>query len=178
MNPEDQEALRYPTGRFAPTPSLQPARRAELIDVIAQLPPAVRAAAQELPDAHLDTPYRAGGWTIRQVVHHLPDSHMNAYVRCKLALTEDMPTIRPYDEAAWARLPDSALPVEVSLRLLEAVHERLVVLLRSLDEGTWRRPFRHPEMGEMSLDTLLQLYAWHGRHHLAHITGTLERLKR
>jgi uncharacterized damage-inducible protein DinB len=89
-----------------------------------------------------------------------------------------MPTIRPYDEAAWARLPDSALPVEVSLRLLEAVHERLVVLLRSLDEGTWRRPFRHPEMGEMSLDTLLQLYAWHGRHHLAHITGTLERLKR
>jgi uncharacterized damage-inducible protein DinB len=169
MSTAELESLRYPVGRFAPLPHIDTAQRRALIDEIAALPAALRAGVQHLDDAALETPYRPVGWTIRQVVHHLPDSHLNAYVRCKLAVTEDLPTIKPYAEAEWAKLPDSALPVDVSLRLLEALHERWVVLLRSFDETHWARRFQHPDLGEMDLDTLLQLYAWHGLHHLGHV---------
>ncbi|HSJ15630.1 MAG TPA: putative metal-dependent hydrolase [Longimicrobiales bacterium] len=172
----DIESLRYPVGRFAPDARIDAARRHALIDEIALLPAALRAAVAGLTDPQLDVPYRDGGWTLRQVVHHLPDSHMNAYIRFKLAVTEDVPTIKPYEEAEWARLHDSALPVEVSLRLLDALHERWVALLRSFDAAHWTRRFRHPVLGTLDLDTQLQLYAWHGRHHLGHITGTLARL--
>ena len=175
MTDPELEPLRYPVGRFRPEPQLDGARRAFFIEQIAALPATLRTAVQDLTDAQLDTPYRPGGWTIRQVVHHVPDSHLNSYLRVKLALTEDNPTIKPYQEAEWAKLPDSRLPVEVSLRLLEAVHERWVVLLRSLVPDQWARTFLHPERGPMSLDVNLQLYAWHGRHHLAHVTNTLAR---
>jgi uncharacterized damage-inducible protein DinB len=124
-----------------------------------------------LTDEQLDTPYRSGGWTVRQVVHHVPDSHLNSYVRFKLALTEDNPTIKPYEEGRWAELSDSnSTPVEVSLTLLESLHDRWVRLLRSLTPEQWKRTFRHPELGEMTLEKTLALYAWHGKHHVAHIT--------
>lgn len=175
MTDPELEPLRYPVGRFRPELHIDDARRAVFIAQIAALPAMLRAAVQDLADAQLDTPYRPGGWTIRQVVHHVPDSHLNSYLRVKLALTEDNPTIKPYLEAEWAKLPDSRLPVEVSLRLLEAVHERWVVLLRSLEPDQWARTFLHPERGPMTLDVNLQLYAWHGRHHLAHVTNALAR---
>lgn len=124
----------------------------------------------------LDTPYREGGWTVRQVVHHVPDSHMNAYVRFKLALTENEPMVKPYDEAAWAELPDGAdTPVEVSLAMLDALHQRWVPVLESIDEEGWKRAFRHPVIGVVKLDANLALYAWHGKHHTAHITSLRER---
>lgn len=149
------------------------AERAGAIDAIAAAPAALRAAVAGMTDADLDTPYRPGGWTVRQVVHHLPDSHMNAYVRLKLALTEERPTIRPYDEARWAELPDSRdVPVEVSLALLEALHLRWVALLRALPPASFERTLIHPEWPEpMSLDRLVALYAWHGRHHVAHVAA-------
>ena len=168
--------LRFPIGKFSPSPNVTDDQRRALIAKIANTPAELRRATAGLTDAQIETPYRPGGWTVRQVVHHVPDSHMNAYVRFKLALTEDKPTIKPYNEAEWAKLPDSMLPVEVSLRLLDSVHERWVALLRALPPSLWARTFLHPEMGTMTLDTTLQLYAWHGRHHLAHITGTLQRL--
>lgn len=176
MSTVESDVLRYPVGRFTPRPHLDAAGRAALIAEIAALPAALRAAVAGLGDPALDMPYRPGGWTLRQVVHHLPDSHLNAYVRWKLALTENVPTIKSYAEAEWARLPDSRLPVEVSLRLLEALHERWVVLLESLDEAQWARSFLHPELGMVALEANLQLYAWHGRHHLAHVAGALARL--
>lgn len=165
------EDLRYPTGRFSmPRGPLDPADRARVIDSIARTPGDLRAAVQDLADDQLDTPYRPGGWTLRQVVHHVPDSHLNAYTRLKLALTESSPTIRTYDEARWAELPDSAGPIGVSLGLLELLHRRWVHLLERLPDAAWGRPLDHPEIGTLRVDQLLALYAWHGPHHVAHIT--------
>lgn len=142
-----------------------------MIDEIAATPAAMRAAASGLSESQLDTPYREGGWSVRQVIHHVPDSHMNSYVRFKLAMTEETPTIRPYDEAAWAELADSRVtPVETSLVLLESLHDRWVRLLRSFSDADFTRRINHPEHGEMTLDALLSMYAWHGRHHVAHVT--------
>ena len=167
---------RYPIGKYAPPQEATPALRQQAISAIAEAPAKLRAAVQGLAPQHLDIPYREGGWTIRQIVHHIPESHMNSYVRFKLALTEDQPTIKPYDEDSWARLGDVRnTAVEVSLSLLESLHQRWVVLLRSLCEEDWSRNFRHPELGLMSLEKNLALYAWHGRHHVAHITSLRER---
>lgn len=167
------DALRYPVGRFDPAAE---GSRADQLATLRRLPAELGEAASGLSDAQLDTPYREGGWTIRQVVHHLADSHANSYIRVKLALTEDAPTIKPYDEAAWALLPDSRMPVEVSLPFIEAIHARLVALYESLDEAAWNRTFVHPERGSVTLANNLALYAWHSRHHLAHITGLRERM--
>jgi uncharacterized damage-inducible protein DinB len=167
---------RYPIGQFAYNRAAGSAERAVAVAAIAELPERLAAAARGLSDEQLDTPYREGGWTLRQVVHHLADSHVNAWVRMKLTLTAPHPTIVPYDEAAWARLPDAALPVEVSLRLLAALHARWDTLWRSLSDSDWSRTFRHPEYDrDLSLDWMVQMYAWHGRHHVAHITSTRER---
>ncbi len=162
---------RYPIGNFAMPAQVSPARRQQAIEEIAATPSKIRAAAKGLSDSQLDTPYREGGWTVRQVVHHVPDSHLNAYVRLKLALTEDKPTIRPYDEAAWAELADSkSTPIEVSLALLSSVHDRWDRIWRSLSTEQFSRPLIHPESGERNVDWLLFLYEWHGKHHAAHIT--------
>lgn len=169
------ESLKYPVGRFDPLPRLTPAERTALIDEIAALPGRVAAVVQPLSESQRDTPYRPGGWTVRQLVHHLPDSHLNAYTRFKLALTESEPTIRPYDQDAWALLPDSEADADVSLILLAALHRRWVILLRSITGEQWERRLVHPETGVMDLDQLLQLYAWHGRHHLGHISGLVQR---
>jgi hypothetical protein len=167
--------LRYPIGKST-LPDADPATYARLIDEIERLPREFRAAVEGLTDAQLDTPYRDGGWTVRQVAHHVPDSHMNAYVRFKLALTEDTPRIKPYEEARWAALPDSRLDPAVSLALLDALHERWVVLLRSLAPEDWERAYDHPVNGVTTLRAALGLYAWHGRHHTAHVTGLRERM--
>lgn len=163
---------RYPIGRF--TPPAAGVTEADLltaIDTIDRAPALFRSAVEGWTDEKLDTPYRVDGWTIRQLLHHVAESHMNTYIRYKLALTEDEPTIKPYKEAAWANLPDAtAGPVEPSLRLLENLHERLVLLLRTLTPEQWQRRFKHPERGTVSLDVTALLYAWHSNHHLAHIT--------
>ncbi|HJQ19874.1 MAG TPA: bacillithiol transferase BstA [Gemmatimonadaceae bacterium] len=163
---------RYPVGRFTRPAALSPGERNAAIDVLDRAPQDMRVAVFGLSDAQLDTPYRDGGWTVRQVVHHVPDSHMNAYVRCKLALTEDTPTIKPYDEAKWAELEDGRSPmVEESLSLLESLHARWVYLLRRLQPADFARLLTHPEWTTpMSIDVVLALYAWHSRHHTAHIT--------
>ena len=168
--------LRYPVGKFSPEPSLSPDKRQPLIRQIAEAPALLRAAISGLTDRQLDTPYRPGGWTVRQVVHHVPDSHMNAYCRYKFALTEDNPTIKPYDEAAWATVADTArTPPEVSLAILDALHQRWVILLESLGDRDFGRPLQHPDHGRITLDWMLQLYAWHGRHHAAHVTELRKR---
>ena len=168
--------LRYPIGKFTyEGPSTEEQKQNHIND-IEQAPAHLRAALKGLSDQQLDTPYRPEGWTLRQVAHHVPDSHLNAYVRFKLALTEDAPTIKPYAEDLWAQLGDTqTTPVEVSLTLLDSLHTRWVRLLRSLKAEDWRRTFRHPQLGEVSLEKNLVLYAWHGRHHVAHITGLRER---
>ena len=165
--------LRYPIGNFSYDGAMADARRAACVTRIAAAPAALRAAVVGLSDAQLDTPYRPGGWTVRQVVHHVPDSHLNAYVRIRLALTEDTPTIKPYEEARWAELPDArTLPVEVSLTLLEALHVRWVKLLGGLGAADGARQLRHPEHGRlMTVDELIAMYAWHGEHHVAHVTS-------
>ena len=165
---------RFPIGRFEYPQAVSPAEREALLGRLASAPARLRAAVAGLTGPQLDTPYREGGWTVRQVVHHLPDSHMNSYVRFKLALTEDEPTIKPYDEAAWALLGDTAAtPVEISLTLLECLHARWVTLLRGLTEEQWQRAIRHPVNGLFRLDQVLALYAWHGDHHIAHITNAV-----
>ena len=165
------EDLRYPVGKFDKS-TTGPERRSEYIQTIADLPTNITAAVNGLTEEQLDTPYREGGWTVRQVVHHVPDSHLNSYCRFKLALTEPTPTIRPYDEAAWAELPDSRLtPIETSLTLLDSLHDRWTRLLRSMSEADFRRKLVHPENGEMTLDNMVALYAWHSRHHVSHITA-------
>ncbi|MBA3466806.1 MAG: putative metal-dependent hydrolase [Gemmatimonadaceae bacterium] len=169
--------LKYPVGKFDFDAPIAEADHARLIDEIAATPAALRAAVTGLSRDQLETRYRPGGWTVKQVVHHVPDSHMNAYSRFKLALTEDEPTIKPYDEAKWAELPDSQkVAAEVSLRLVEAIHERWVPLLRTMDSADFRRGFRHPDHGRvLTLQQVLGLYAWHGRHHVAHITTLRDR---
>jgi hypothetical protein len=169
------DPLRYPIGKASIKAELDAREREQLIDTIAQLPARLRDAVAGMPDAMLDTPYRPGGWTARQVVHHIPDSHLNAYVRFKLALTEAEPTIRVYQEAEWARLADSAGPIAVSLDLLTALHARWTGLMRTVDDAGWRRTFMHPDSGRNTLDRMLQVYAWHGEHHLAHIRAVRER---
>lgn len=170
------EHLRFPIGKLTFDPDATGDKRRTFIRQIADAPAALRAAVGGLNDRQLDTPYRPEGWTVRQVLHHVPDSHVNAYVRFKLALTEDNPTIRPYDEAAWARVADTArTPPDVSLQLLDALHRRLVVLLESLQPSDFARPLQHPESGALTIDRLLQIYAWHGRHHVAHITELRKR---
>jgi uncharacterized damage-inducible protein DinB len=166
------EDPRYPIGRFTPPPSATAEERAAWTGEIAILPGHLRSAVEGLDDAALGKPYREGGWTVRQVVHHLADSHVNAYVRFKLALTEERPTIRPYDEAAWARLPDGDGPVGDSLDLLDALHRRWVALLETMTDRDFARVYLHPEQGRsVPLAGALALYAWHGRHHLAHVRG-------
>ena len=169
--------LRYPIGTFTMTPVPTRDEIAGWIDDIAAAPAALRAAIAGLSESQIETPYRPGGWTVRQVVHHVADSHLNAYARYKLALTEDTPTIKPYDEAAWAELEDTKIvPLSVSLALLDALHTRWVALVRSLSEDDLERDFRHPEKGRiMRLDATLGMYAWHGKHHVAHITALRER---
>jgi uncharacterized damage-inducible protein DinB len=161
----------YPVGKFAMPNGITPALREAAIDEIAGAPANVRAAVEGLADPQLETPYREDGWTVRQVVHHIADSHLNAYVRLRLALTEMEPTIKPYQEADWAKLEDAQhAPVEISLKLLEPLHDRWVRLLRTVTLEQYARPLRHPESGLRNVDWLLFLYAWHGRHHTAHIT--------
>jgi len=168
--------LRYPIGKFTYDGPLTEDRKRAFLDDIAQTPANLRAAVKGLTQDQLETPYRPGGWTVRQVVHHVPDSHLNSYVRFKLALTEDEPTIKPYAEDRWAELADTkATPVDVSLTLLESLHDRWVRLLRSLGTEEWKRTFRHPELGAMTLEKTLALYAWHGRHHVTHITNLRHR---
>jgi uncharacterized damage-inducible protein DinB len=168
--------LSYPIGKFHFDGPLSAAQKEKALDDIADTPALLRAAIAGLSAEQLDTPYRPGGWTVRQVVHHVPDSHMNSYVRFKLALTEDEPTIKPYEQQLWAELPDTKeTPIEVSLTMLDALHDRWVRLLRSLNASDWQRTFRHPELGPVSLERNLALYAWHGRHHVRHITALRER---
>jgi len=168
--------LRYPIGKFSYDGPPSQDQKNAFLDAIASTPANLRSAVQGLSDDRLQTPYRPGGWTVRQVVHHLPDSHLNSYVRFKLALTEEEPTIKPYAEDRWAELADSkSTPIEVSLTLLESLHDRWVRLLRSLSPDEWRRTFRHPELGPMTLEKTLALYAWHGRHHVTQITSLRQR---
>ena len=169
--------LRFPIGPFKlnGTPINEDVRTA--INHIAEAPANLRRAADGLSDEQLDTPYRPGGWTVRQVVHHVPDSHLNSYLRFKLALTEDEPTIKPYHEDRWAELEDSrVMHVDVSLNILESLHERWVTLLRSMKPSEFERTFRHPDLGVVTLAQNACLYSWHGRHHVAHITSLRERM--
>ena len=170
--------LRYPIGpfKFEGQPSEQQLR--QFISDIEQTPSRLRAAVSGLSAQQLETPYRPGGWTVRQVTHHVPESHMNAYVRMKLALTEDNPTIKPYDEARWAETPEVVrTPIGVSLTMLEALHERWVTLLKALGPADLARTFNHPESGRWTLGKYVALYAWHGKHHVAHVTSLRERMR-
>jgi uncharacterized damage-inducible protein DinB len=163
--------LRYPIGRLSAQAGGTAATRSAHIQALRLLPGQLRAAVSGLSDAQLNTPYREGGWTVRQTVHHLADSHANSFIRSKLALTEDWPTIKPYDEAAWARLADSDTPIEGSLTFIDALHQRWVALLESMTEPDFQKGFVHPVNGRQNLERALAIYEWHGRHHTAHITG-------
>jgi uncharacterized damage-inducible protein DinB len=168
--------LSYPIGKFHFEGPLTATQKEKALDDVADTPALLREAVAGLSAEQLDTRYRPGGWTVRQVVHHMPDSHMNSYVRFKLTLTEDEPTIKPYEQQLWAELPDTKeTPIDVSLTMLDSLHERWVRLLRSLTATDWQRTFRHPELGPVSLERNLALYAWHGRHHVRHITALRER---
>ncbi len=169
--------LRYPIGKFRLEGEITEQQRQIWMDELTEAPSLLRAAVQGLSPQQLGTPYRPGGWTVRQIVHHIPDSHLNSYVRCRLALTEDEPIIKPYQEGRWAELADArSAPLEPSLALLESLHERWILLLRSLGPADWARIFHHPERGAMTLERNLALYAWHGRHHIAHITSLRQRM--
>ena len=161
---------RYPIGKFERPETISVEERLKAIAALAELPERLRNAVEGLDSTQLNTPYREGGWTVRQLVHHIADSHMNAFIRVRLALTEDWPTIKPYDEQAWATLNDSAAPVEWSLELIESLHARWVMLLQSLTDEQWQRGYRHPENGPTRVEEATLLYAWHSRHHTAHIT--------
>lgn len=173
--------LQYPIGKFRWNRSGEgllsnEAERQQWLAEIAEAPARLRAAVKGLTEAQLDTPYRPVGWTVRQVVHHLADSHMNAYVRFRLALTEDQPTIKPYKEALWAELGDArTAPVDLSLTLFDTLHQRLVMLLRSRKPEDFARGIKHPELGDVTLEKYLAMYAWHGKHHVGHITSLRER---
>ena len=166
--------LQYPIGKFSYHGPYTGAERSALTAQIEKAPAEFRRAYEQLPPGGLDTPYRPGGWTARQVIHHVPESHMNSYLRFKWAMAEDEPTIKPYDEAVWAVQPDVATtPPEISLALLDALHQRWVAFLRTLKPEDWNRTFRHPELGVVTLDRTLGLYAWHGRHHTAHLQSII-----
>jgi len=166
----DLDVLRYPIGRFTPAASNLPGVRAAQIETLRLLPERLRAAVNGLNDSQLDTAYREGGWTVRQVVHHVADSHMTAFHRIRRALTEDMPTVPGYDEKAFAALPDVVAPAEWSLELIEAVHARWVMLLQALTDEQWKRGYNHSERGKTTVEEAAMLYAWHSLHHVAHIT--------
>jgi hypothetical protein len=169
--------LSYPIGKFEWTQTVTPERRRQLINEIAAAPANFRGAVRGLTDRQLDTPYRPDGWTVRQLIHHVADSHMNSYIRFRLALTEEQPAVNGYNEKEWAKLHDSqTLPVQVSLQLLDGLHDRWVDLLRSMSAADFERGFRHSEHGLIRLDMNLALYGWHSRHHAAHITGLRERM--
>lgn len=171
------EALAYPIGRFAAPSAYDQASRDRAIAILESTPHRLRAAAQGLTEAQLDTPYRPEGWTVRQVIHHVPDSHMNALIRWKLALTEDAPPVKGYDEQAWARLEDArTTPIEVSLTLVEGIHDRWLRVIRAMAPHDFQRTYVHSELGSRSLDFMLALYEWHGPHHVAHITRLRERM--
>jgi uncharacterized damage-inducible protein DinB len=173
---EKMSDLRYPIGKFNYEGTLTEDSKTEYLNNIENLPQQLRAAVAGLSTQQIETPYRPEGWTVRQVVHHVADSHMNAYVRFKLALTEDEPMIKPYAEDRWAKLGDNqATPIEVSLTLVDSLHNRWMRLLRSIKAEEWKRTFKHPEVGLMNLEKTLALYSWHGRHHVAHVTGLRER---
>ena len=161
---------RYPVGKFSAPATISPDDRTNAIATLAELPEQLRNAVEGLNGAQLNTHYRDGGWTVRQLVHHIADSHMNAFIRIRLALTEDWPVIKPYDENAWATLHDAAAPVEWSLELVESLHARWVMLLQSLKDLQWIRGYKHPENGPVSVEAATLMYAWHSRHHVAHIT--------
>jgi uncharacterized damage-inducible protein DinB len=169
----DLDELRYPVGRFDQAAE---GSRSEQIETLRLLPERLRAAVHRLDEAQLDAPYREGGWTVRQLVHHIADSHMNSYIRVKLALTENAPTISAYDEAAWAKLPDSQLPIDISLVLIDSIHIRLVSVFESMSDSDFQKSFKHPERGAVTLASNLALYAWHSKHHTAHVTRLRERM--
>ena len=168
--------LRYPVGEFKMEATISDARRGAMLRDIAELPAKLRAAIAGLNDQQLDTPYRDGGWTVRQTVHHVADSHVNSYIRVRFAATEENPTIMPYPEAVWAELPDAKhAPVEVSLKILEGLHHRWVMLFESFKPEDWQRTMFHPERGKLDMITVLALYSWHSKHHVAHITELRKR---
>jgi hypothetical protein len=170
--------LRYPIGEFRKPVTVTDRDRDRFIDDIAAAPDALRAAVAGLDETQLDTAYRPGGWAVRQVVHHLPDSHLNAYLRFKLALTENEPVVRPYDEALWAELPEAkTAAIDVSLSLLDALHRRWIACLRALPAEAFERRFVHPVSGPFTLNEQVAAYSWHGRHHVAHITSLRERMR-
>lgn len=168
---------RYPVGKFQRPEKLTTEQREAYLAVLAGLPAALRQSVAGMNDKQLDTPYRDGGWTVRQLVHHVADSHQQMVARMKLTLTEDCPPVKTYDEAAWAELADSrTLPIELSLSILDALHTRAVVVLRSLSEEQWKLCMDHPDWGRIRLDQLLALYEWHSRHHVAHVTELRKRM--
>ncbi|MFC5269591.1 YfiT family bacillithiol transferase [Adhaeribacter terreus] len=171
ISSEELEKLRYPIGKYDRSQPLTENSLRQAIDSIAEMPGELRAAVVTLSDEQLDMPYRPGGWSLRQTIHHLADSHMNAYIRMKLALTEENPTIKPYEEARWAELPDAQGDVEISLDLLDALHQRWVLLMDNLTLEQWKRTFNHPESGTTPLDMAAHLYAWHGKHHLTQVVN-------
>jgi uncharacterized damage-inducible protein DinB len=167
--------LRFPVGKFDSDFEVTRELRQQFIRTISGLPEKLNDAVKNLSDAQFDTPYRPEGWTVRQVVHHIADSHLNSLCRFKLALTEDFPTIRPYHEDRWAELADSKMPVDVSLKIIEGIHSRWASLLNSMTDEEYKRKLNHPESGEWTLEKMLGMYDWHSRHHLAHITTLAER---
>jgi hypothetical protein len=175
----DLDAQRYPVGRAPRNPEpLDSAARHALITILEQAPATLRSLVSPLTDTQLDTAYRPGGWTIRQVVHHLPDSHMNAYMRMKLAVTETAPVIKTYNEALWAELPEArSAPVDISLDLLEALHKRWIAFLTALPDADFRKTFAHPDWGIVSVDEALGMYAWHCRHHTGHVKLGIQRAR-
>ena len=168
--------LRYPIGKFNGQSAANDGERRRFLKDLEEAPTRLRAVVEGLSDKQLDSPYREGGWTVRQVVHHVPDSHLNSYIRFKWALTENEPTIKAYYEDRWAELPDSNMPIQVSIALLDSLHQRWTNLLQSFKADDWKKTLRHPELGVMTLDKLLALYAWHGKHHVAHIHSLRERM--
>lgn len=177
LNESDSTELAYPIGTFHYSEAITPQQRKLWIEELRKLPSELRNTVEGLSDERLETPYRPAGWTVRQVVHHLPDSHMNSYVRFRIALTEDSPSIRAYREAEWAQLSDARFgPIEPSLQILDGLHARWTALLEKLTDDEFGCTFHHPELREVRLDWALGLYAWHSRHHLAHIQNLGRRM--